>query len=76
MQLIPIPPSGDVPGVDTSHAFLAMVIQANAKQFQKVGYEPPWIGYIAIENVKPVGSCAFKTPPVEGRVEIAYVTLP
>jgi RimJ/RimL family protein N-acetyltransferase len=76
MQLILIEPSGEVAGLDTSDDFLAMVIQANVEHFQKVGYEPPWIGYVAVEDGTPVGTCAFKTPPQEGRVEIAYGTSP
>ena len=43
--------------------------------FQKVGYEPPWIGYYAIVNEELVGMGAFKGPPKNGKVEIAYVTV-
>ena len=42
------------------------------------GREPPWpwSGYLAQENEALVGTCAFKTPPQEGTVEIAYFTFP
>lgn len=36
----------------------------------------PWVGYLAEERGVPVGTCAFKTPPVAGEVEIAYFTFP
>ena len=44
--------------------------------YNRVGYEPPWIGYYAsIDNIL-VGSAGFKGKPVNGRVEIAYGTFP
>lgn len=36
----------------------------------------PWAGYFAEEEGTLVGSCAFKTPPQAGEVEIAYFTFP
>lgn len=42
------------------------------------GAAKPWIGYLAIrENDRAlVGTCAFKGPPRDGAVEIAYFTFP
>jgi ribosomal-protein-alanine N-acetyltransferase len=42
------------------------------------GASKPWIGYLAIrENDRAcVGTCAFKGPPRDGAVEIAYFTFP
>lgn len=34
----------------------------------------PWVGYLAEEHGEFVGTCAFKTPPEAGEVEIAYFT--
>jgi ribosomal-protein-alanine N-acetyltransferase len=42
--------------------------------FKKVGYKIPWIGYYAKQNEIVVGSAAFKGPPKNGVVEIAYGT--
>ena len=42
--------------------------------YQKAGYEPPWIGYVAFDGEECVGSCGFKTAPKSGEVEIAYGT--
>lgn len=36
----------------------------------------PWAGYLAEEEGVFVGTCAFKTPPDSGAVEIAYFTFP
>ena len=41
-----------------------------------LGFPVPWVGYFAIEDETVVGTCSFKSPPVEGRVEIAYFTFP
>lgn len=42
--------------------------------FKKVGYQPPWIGYYALQNDILVGSAAFKGAPQNGVIEIAYGT--
>jgi RimJ/RimL family protein N-acetyltransferase len=52
------------------------VVEATTQLYKAVGYEPPWIGYLALENGSCVGSCAFKSPPKNNRVEIAYFTFP
>ena len=54
----------------------AEVVQATRQLYCTVGYEPPWIGYLALENDICVGSCGFKSPPQNNRVEIAYFTFP
>jgi RimJ/RimL family protein N-acetyltransferase len=40
------------------------------------GFALPWIGYVALDAAQPVGTCAFKSAPHDGAVEIAYFTLP
>src|ERR1700722_15749706 len=52
------------------------VCQNHAELYKKSGYTPPWIGYLAVENQLCVGTCAFKSAPNFGRVEIAYFTFP
>lgn len=45
--------------------------------FNKIGYNPPFIGYYAEKNGALVGSCAvFKKNPQNGEAEIAYGTFP
>ena len=52
------------------------VIVAYVKLYQMVGCISPWQGYIALANSSCVGTCGFKGPPLDGRVEIAYFTFP
>ena len=54
----------------------AEVVEATTQLYRTVGYKLPWIGYLALENGICVGSCGFKSPPQNNRVEIAYFTFP
>ena len=42
--------------------------------YQKIGFNPPWIGYFSLENGELTGTGGFKGRPVNGAVEIAYGT--
>ena len=55
---------------------LSEVLQATAALYESAGFVPPWICYLAILDGHCVGTCGFKTAPVQGRVEIAYFTFP
>lgn len=72
LQLIPIPPDGH-PAIEIA-ADVQLICEATVGHFGRVGYQPPWIGYLALEEGRVVGTCAFKSPPNDGRVEIAYGT--
>lgn len=63
-------PTGPIPAVfdDVARSFVDF--------YAEVGFSPPWIGYVVMQNDICVGTCAFKGPPVERRVEIAYFTFP
>lgn len=52
------------------------VFRATAALYEAVGFEEPWVGYLALAGERPVGTCGFKSPPRDGRVEIAYFTFP
>lgn len=52
------------------------VCEATAAVYRKTGFVRPWVGYLAEQDGQVVGTCAFKTPPQGGRVEIAYFTFP
>jgi RimJ/RimL family protein N-acetyltransferase len=52
------------------------VVAATTRLYRTVGYEPPWLGYLAFEGGACVGTCGFKSPPQDNRVEIAYFTFP
>ena len=50
--------------------------EATVEFYKVVGFEPPWIGYVAVSEGRPVGGGAFKGRPQDNRAEIAYYTLP
>ena len=50
------------------------VCAATATLYGKAGFVKPWVGYLLVEGDRVVGTCAFKSPPVAGEVEIAYFT--
>ncbi len=52
------------------------VCAATAALYGKVGFRPPWIGYLALRGTEIVGTCAFTASPSCGRVEVAYFTFP
>ncbi len=66
----PLEPLGDLPEA------ILEGCRATAAFYDQVGFEPPWIGYIALDGGQAVGGGAFVGPPADGRVEIAYFTLP
>lgn len=55
---------------------LLTVCRASAEHHRKVGFTPPWAGYLLCRGGEFVGGGAFVAPPENGRVEIAYFTLP
>lgn len=52
------------------------VMSSTAELYASSGYMPPWIGYMAFEGNNCLGTCAFKSSPENGCVEIAYFTFP
>jgi RimJ/RimL family protein N-acetyltransferase len=62
---------------DTDNADLINTVMSSTSElYSSAGYVPPWIGYLAFEDNQYVGTCAFKAPPQDNRVEIAYFTFP
>ena len=76
MRLIEITKDGTPdPGIPLSET-AAEVCESTAGLYLREGFEPPWVGYLAVEGSQIVGTCAFKSPPRNNRVEIAYFTFP
>jgi [ribosomal protein S5]-alanine N-acetyltransferase len=48
---------------------------ANADLYRRVGFVPPWVSYVAVDDDRAVGGGAFVGPPRDNRVEIAYFTV-
>lgn len=61
---------GDLP------AEAAGALEATAGLYDRVGFAPPWICYIATRDGEAVGTCGFTSAPARGCVEIAYFTFP
>jgi len=77
VSLIPIDGEGAPLGFDGKlPEFASQVLEATANLYKSVGFEEPWVGYLAVENLIPVGTCGFKSAPRDKRVEIAYFTFP
>ena len=75
-KLVYIRKSGDLSEPVESHLTLDSVIPMAVELYRNRGFHRPWISYVAVENDRPIGTCTFKSPPVDGRVEIAYWTFP
>src|SRR4051812_47293148 len=77
MHLIPILRDGSVKLYDATLPDVAMsVIAPTVQMYKRRGYVEPWVGYLAIEEGRCVGTCGFTSPPVGGVAEIAYFTFP
>ena len=78
LAYIPIEPDLDLRSffADEVPGVVYEIVDAMNSLYSTVGYKPPWVGYFAETDGKLVGTCAFKSPPENGRVEIAYATFP
>ena len=56
--------------------FAREACEMSAAWYEKVGFVPPWAGYIAVMDGVIVGGGGFKQSPQDQRVEIAYFTAP
>lgn len=76
LTLVPIHLDGSTtPPIEQESEFIQEVREGTAQLFSKVAYEAPWIAYFALDEAGVVvGTCAFKGPPENQRVEIAYYT--
>ena len=74
-MLIPIGRDGTPLGYSGELTDMAReVVHATVGLYETVGFTEPWIGYFAVRGTTLVGTCSFKSPPSDGRVEIAYWT--
>ena len=75
-SLVPCGADGSplTPILDVPEAVVA-TYAANADLHRRVGFIPPWVSYVAVNDGRAVGGGAFVGPPRENRVEIAYFTV-
>lgn len=52
------------------------ICQTTLAMYPADGPVHPWVGYLVADGERFVGTCAFKSPPNEEGVEIAYFTFP
>ena len=77
LELLAITQNGQLArSVVAAPPIAAEIVEATVQLYRAAGYQPPWIGYLALENNICVGTCGFKSPPQNNRVEIAYFTFP
>jgi len=77
VSLVPINRDGTLRGyAGALPEVMGEVLRATVSLYDVVGFEEPWICYTALASGTPVGTCGFKSPPRDGRVEIAYFTFP
>jgi RimJ/RimL family protein N-acetyltransferase len=57
-------------------AVAAEACVAYVNLYNSVGFLRPWLGYLALQDFICIGTCGFKGPPENNRVEIAYFTFP
>jgi RimJ/RimL family protein N-acetyltransferase len=74
MKLVPISADGQPVEAVTGSVAADEAGAAHAARYRRDGHEPPWVGYLAVENEACVGDCAFLGAPVHERVEIVYHT--
>ena len=77
MELIPITISGapERPAPELPDA-AREALAGTAMLYRETGFDPPWIGYLAVDEGVCIGTCAFKCAPSAGSVELAYFTFP
>ncbi|HTF96806.1 MAG TPA: GNAT family protein [Cellvibrio sp.] len=76
MNLLPVTPDTiNLPAVISS-GFLTGLCHSILTLYPVSGPVFPWVGYFCMEQDIIVGTCAFKSLPKNGVVEIAYFTFP
>jgi [ribosomal protein S5]-alanine N-acetyltransferase len=77
LELVEIGADG-VPKVDLGplSRFASDACVKTAAHYDRAGFSPPWISFLARCGWQVVGICAFTAAPTAGRVEIAYHTFP
>ncbi len=55
---------------------LRKFVSPQHKMYRRQEFITPWLGSLAQKDEKIVGTCAFKSTPQNGSLEIAYFTFP
>jgi [ribosomal protein S5]-alanine N-acetyltransferase len=76
MEFIPIRRSLEENGDLLAFPEFGEILRMSVAFYERVGFDPPWIGYFVKEGDQWVGSAGFKGKPMAGKVEIAYGVQP
>lgn len=76
LHFIPVRKDGTIDHPGELPEMIQQGVAMSRDWYARVGYEPPWIGYVAFDGQECVGMCGFKTAPIDGAVELAYGTAP
>lgn len=78
MELIPISQDGKPEKeIKNLHPIAENILTATVELYKTASYELPWVGYLVLDDIgECIGTCAFKSPPTNNSVEIAYFTFP
>ena len=74
--LVQCDPTGrPVEAVEVMSEPLLAACAQSADLYRRIGYQAPWVSYIAVDTDVGVGGGAFVGAPSDGVVEMAYFTL-
>ena len=59
-----------------ANAILQDVLAGTLEYYKVIGFNLPWVSYLAKSEGEYVGCCSFKGRPANNKVEIAYFTFP
>lgn len=78
MELITITKDGKPEKeIKNLHPIGESILTATVELYKTACYELPWVGYLVLDDLgECIGTCAFKSPPLNNTVEIAYFTFP
>jgi [ribosomal protein S5]-alanine N-acetyltransferase len=75
MELLPIKKNPEDNVDFINNPLCQDTIYMTLEYYKTIDFIPPWICYYAMKDDQLVGSAAFKGPPKNGAVEIAYGTI-
>lgn len=63
--------------IENLHPIAEDVLRSTVELYKSAKYVLPWVGYLVLDDLgECIGTCAFKSPPINNIVEIAYFTFP
>lgn len=76
MKLIEIHADGSLSCDVELNDFSRAVLDQTVSFYERTEFQPPWIGYLGVKDDQVICVGGFKSSPQDGRVEIAYATMP